>query len=210
METYRRKIAYQDKAVVEEYLGKFIDPVGRREHEATALALTLALERIPGVKRILDLPCGAGRFTHFFHQKGYLYFGADVSMTMMEVLHREQKRQGKTTPLVRCDGEHLPFKDSVFDCVVSIRFLNHHIPAIVRERIVGEMRRVSSKWLIVQSHRLKPVGPFIFLKILMRKLCGGDVSKYLIRREILSEGWKEKERIPIQDKRFYIGVYQKT
>lgn len=210
MGTYRRKAAYQNKATAEAYLGKFSDPRGRKENEATTLALSRALEVIPGVKRILDMPCGTGRYTHFFYDKGYHYFGADVSMEMMEILAREQRRQGKTTPLVRCDCEHLPFKDNVFDCVACIRFLNHHIPAVVREGMLREMRRVSRKWLIVQSHRLKPMGPFVFLKVFIRQLFGGDVSKYRVRREILSERWKEKARIPIQDKRFYIGVFQKT
>jgi len=210
MKSYRRITAYQNKSVVEQYLGKFKDLEGRQENEATTLALTRALEEVPEVKGILDIPCGTGRYTDFLCEKGYLYFGADVSMQMMEVLAGDQKDQGKMVPLVRCDCEHLPFKDNTIDCVVTIRFLNHHIPSHVREEMLREMRRVSKKWLIVQSHRLKPMDTFTTLKVFIRELFGGNVSKYKIRKEILSEGWKEERRIPIQNKPFYIGVYRKA
>ena len=165
-----------------------------------------ALERIGEVRRVLDLPCGTGRFTGFLSERGYEYFGADISMKMLDVLAQDR---GRKPPLLRCDAEALPFQDNVFDCVLCIRFLNHHIPARIRERMVREMRRISKRWLIVQSHRLKPMGPWVALKVALRRCFGGDTNKYRIRREILREGWKERERIPIQGRPFYIGVYEK-
>ena len=210
MNTYRRKAAYQSDGVVEEYVHKFTDPIGRKEHDDTTEALTRALHSIPGVRIILDMPCGTGRYSSFLCKKGYLYVGADISMKMMEVLVEDQKEQGSTLPLVRCDAEHLPFRNEAFDCVVCVRFLNHHIPSLIRRRMLREMGRVSRKWLIVQSHRLKAMGPFTLLKVFMRGLFGGEINKYLIRREILQEGWEETGKVPIQDKRFFIGIYQKT
>jgi len=109
VQAYKRKIAYQNKAKAESYLDKrFSSPKGRKKNEATKLALARALDQIPGVKIILDMPCGSGRFTHFFYEKGYLYIGADILMEMMEALAREHG-QGKRTPLVRCDREYLPY-----------------------------------------------------------------------------------------------------
>ena len=56
-------------------------------------------------------------------------------------------------------------------------------------------------------------GPFVTLKIFIRELFGGDVSKYLIRREILRAGWKKENRFWIRNVKGYvsryIGVYQK-
>lgn len=214
MTSYVRKFYYQDKAVAEKYAyNRFSYSEGREEFEATKQALACALESIPGAQRILDAPCGSGRFTGFFHENGYSYFGGEISMEMIRLLVKEQKCWRGTPPVVRCDAEHLPFKDCVFDCVVTIRFLNHNIPSRVREEILREMRRVSRKWLVVQAHRLKRVGPFVLLKVFIRGLFGGDVSKYRIRREILRAGWKGEKRFWIENidryRNRYIGVYQK-
>ena len=215
MTTYTRKFHYQDEAVAGEYAyNRFSYPEGREEYEATKQALARALESIPGTDTILDAPCGSGRFTGFFHENGYSYFGGEISMEMIRLLVKEQKGWKGTPPLVRCDAEHLPFKDSVFSCVVTVRFLNHNIPGSVRKEILKEMRRVSRRWLIVMAHRLKRVGPFVFLKLFIRGLFGGDVSKYQIRKEILGAGWKEENRIWLEHiKRYrngYIGVYKKV
>ena len=155
------------------------------------------------------MPCGNGRLSSFFCEKGYIYLGADISLEMLEVLARDQRRQGKTTPLVRCDGEYLPFKDNAFDCVVCIRFLNHHIPDDVREKILREMRRVSRKWLIVQSQHLRFLGPFVLSKVLVRELLGRNVKKYRFHKEILNAGWSEERRLWIHHLNRYIGVYKK-
>jgi SAM-dependent methyltransferase len=214
MTGYARKSYYQDKTVAEDYAyNRFTYPEGRKEYEATRRALARALESIPGVESILDTPCGSGRFTGFFRESGYSYFGADISMEMIRLLVEEQNSGKGAPPLVRCDAEYLPFKDGAFDCVSTIRFLNHNIPPVARENILREMRRVSRKWLIVQAHRLRRVGPFVRMKVFLKKLFGADVGKYRIGSEILSAGWREENRVWIENfDRYagrYIGVYQK-
>lgn len=210
MENYPRKSLYRDKAVAKSYFEKrFSSRKGKREDAETGSALERALDWIPTKGRVLDLPCGSGRFTRRFSEKGYVYFGADISMEMMEVLIREKKGQAKGPPLIQCDVEHLPFRDGTFDCVACIRFLNL-VPFSVRERILKEMRRVSKGWLIVQSHRLRPIGPLVSLKVFAKRLFGADVAKYRFREGIIQAGWKEEKRIRIRHKRQYIGIYQRT
>jgi SAM-dependent methyltransferase len=211
MEVYNRKIGYQDKAAAEIYLERrFGHPRGRRQNEETKIALERALNSISGVKKILDMPCGSGRLTQFFYDRGYTYFGADISMEMMNVLAREQKARDLIPPLVRCDGEALPFKDDAFDCVVCVRFLNHSIPKSVRDNVLREMKRVSKKWLILQSQHLRFLGPFVLLKIFVRRIFGREVSKYQFEKEVLGAGWKEDKRLWIRTLNRYIGVYRKT
>ena len=209
MEIYRRRIAYQDKATVDVYVDKFLEGEAKQEHDATTEALKAALDFVSPLERVLDLPCGTGRYASLLHERGYAYVGADVSMEMMEVLVQRREKDGGALALVRCLGEALPFKSDSFDSVVCVRLLNHHIPSGIRRMMLREMRRVSKSWLIVQSHRLKPLGPLSSLKVRIRKLFRGNISKYQIVEEILSEGWIEKKRIPIHHKPFYIGVYNK-
>ncbi len=65
---------------------RFSHPKGRREDKATKLASGTALNGISGMRTILDMPCGTGRYTSFSYEKGYLYFGADMSVEMMKVM----------------------------------------------------------------------------------------------------------------------------
>ena len=211
MATYKRKNIYQNGAVAEAYFdSRFSSPKGKKENEATKLALERALNSVPGAKIILDMPCGSGRFTSFFYEKGFVYFGADISMEMVKVLSRAESARGRTPLLVRCDSEQLPFKNNAFDCVVCVRFLSQAIPETVRRKVLKELRRVSKGWLILQSHNLKVIGPFVLFKVFVRKLFGRDVSKYRFREEILRLGWQEEGRFWIQDINRYIGLYQKT
>lgn len=210
MEEYRRKFVYQDQTVAESYMKRrFSSAKGRTENELTRAALSRALNEIGGARVVLDLPCGTGRFTQFFLERGYRYVGADVSMEMIRVLRMGQNNEAPAPSVVRCDAEHLPFKDNAFDYVASVRFLNH-LPRAVREKTLGEMRRVSRQWLIVESRILKFFGPFVRLKIFVRRWFQRDVAKYELHRAIITAGWKEKARVPIGYKRRYIGIYQKS
>ncbi len=78
--TYKLKKGYQDRVGAMEYLDKrFSHPKGKRENEETTLSLKQALNTLSGTKTILDMPCGSGRLSSLFCERGYLYVGADVS-----------------------------------------------------------------------------------------------------------------------------------
>ena len=210
--TYKMKMTYQRTASAESYFTKrFSHPRGKRENEETMLALVQALNSIPGMKVVLDMPCGSGRLTQYFYERGYLYIGADISMEMMKVLVKEQKEKGTSPILVHCDGADLPFRDNAFDCVVCFRFFNvQRIPNVVRQEILKEVRRVSGKWLILQGKDLKLQGPFVRFKVFLRKLFGGDTAKYDFEKELFEAGWQEEKRVWIRTINRYIGVYQKA
>jgi SAM-dependent methyltransferase len=107
-----------------------------------ALALT------GGVKSILDLPCGAGRFTGRLAECGFDVIAADISMEMMEVARTGIGNLDGLHGYVRADAEHIPLADGCVDCVMSIRFF-FHVDADARRRILSEMARVSRRWLII-------------------------------------------------------------
>ncbi len=210
--TYKLKMGYQSKSVAAAYLDKrFSHLKGKTENEETMLAVDRALDSIPGIKSILDMPCGSGRLTEFFYGKGYSYFGADISMEMMNVLAEEQNEKGRIPPLVRCDGEALPFKENAFDAVVCVRFFNvQRIPKSVRKVILKEIRRISRKWLILQGKDLKFQGSFVRIKVFLRRLFGGEIAKYQFGKELSEAGWQEEKRVWIRTINRYVGVYQKT
>lgn len=88
--------------------------------------------------RILDLGCGTGLLQEFLQQKIY---GVDISFQML-------KRARKKESVIHADMDFLPFRDSVFDAVLSFTSLQC-LPSL--DYIFEEVWRV-----------LKRGHPFIF------------------------------------------------
>jgi SAM-dependent methyltransferase len=151
---YKRDF-YRSSRVAEDYdFHRFSSPERQKRNARKWAAIRKALSLTQGVRVILDLPCGTGRFTGGLAREGYEVVGSDISMEML------QKAAGVTSgrdgaqpePNVRgylqANAEKLPLRDDSLDCVVCIRFMMHVDPA-TRVRMLREFRRVSRRWLVV-------------------------------------------------------------
>lgn len=153
MKKYQAKEAYLVSSIAQQYEAKrFASPLGRfinwRE-KRTAVSL-LEMLSISHDSRILDLPCGTGRLSRLFSENGHNVVAADISPSMVSVA-RGKTWTGRKVEFVVCDAEKLPFSDGVFDCVVSLRFMGFLSPPI-RLKVLGEMSRVTTNWLILFHH----------------------------------------------------------
>ena len=83
---------------------------------------------------ILDAGCGNGRFFETFPGSS-AKIGIDASLQLL----RRVKKRGRGNFLVCGELEHLPFKDDLFDTVISCRVLQH---LERQEKAVREMVRV--------------------------------------------------------------------
>ncbi|HEX6639406.1 MAG TPA: class I SAM-dependent methyltransferase, partial [Steroidobacteraceae bacterium] len=102
-----------------------------------------------GVRTILDLPCGTGRFTGGLAREGFEVVGSDISLEMLrKAASTTDGRQQAVRGYVQANAEHLPLLDNSLDCVVCIRFMMHVDPA-TRVRMLREFHRVSRRWVIV-------------------------------------------------------------
>lgn len=75
----------------------------------------------PG-SRYLDIGCGVGGALAVAKDEGAECYGVDLSLT---ALTTAQKVMSKQIRLVLCEGEHLPFKEKVFDYISAIGSLEH-------------------------------------------------------------------------------------
>lgn len=87
---------------------------------------------IPLGRRILDLGCGTGLLSLFLKKEVY---GADFSFQML-------KKARPREIVVQADMDFLPFRDAVFDSVLSFTSLQN-LPSF--DRIFKEVRRVLKK-----------------------------------------------------------------
>jgi SAM-dependent methyltransferase len=110
-----------------------------------------ALKRCrPGLRRILDAPCGTGKLTALLSGHAHEQLtGCDLSREMLRLArHSNGPAAERKVCLAQADATALPYANGSFDCVVCLRLL-HLVPAPVRQEIIKELARVSSQYLIV-------------------------------------------------------------
>jgi SAM-dependent methyltransferase len=142
-----KKQFYQSSEVAADYDDhRFRTPKRMRRNARKWNAIEKALALTTGVKSIVDLPCGTGRFTGNLARAGYQVVGSDISMEMMQQAAKLMA-DANIAGYVRADAEALPFRAKSADCLMSIRFL-FHVDSDTRRRMLREFGRVSRRWII--------------------------------------------------------------
>lgn len=86
---------------------------------------------------MLDIPCGTGMYVQTFTEMEHVtVIAADASLAMLEATGRRESK----VPRVLCDINHLPFKDSTFDVVMTIRLFSHYPPDEVAQMLLESKR----------------------------------------------------------------------
>ncbi len=94
--------------------------------------------------KLLEIGCGVGRWSWRLLQIGVDVTGIDIANNMVKEARRRQLAQDSMAKAKFIVGiaEKLPFKDSVFDCVLSVTVLQHIMDEQEVKRSVLEMIRV--------------------------------------------------------------------
>jgi ubiquinone/menaquinone biosynthesis C-methylase UbiE len=144
-----KKQFYQSAEVAADYdEHRFRTPKRQRRNARKWAAIEKALALANGVKTVVDLPCGTGRFTGHLARAGFEVVGSDISAEMMgQAAKLPSVQHANIRGYVRADAEKLPFKSKSTDCLMSIRFLFHVDPE-TRRRMLREFGRVSRRWVI--------------------------------------------------------------
>jgi ubiquinone/menaquinone biosynthesis C-methylase UbiE len=144
-----KKQFYQSTEVAADYdEHRFRTPKRQRRNARKWAAIQKALALTTGVKTVVDLPCGTGRFTGHLARAGYEVIGSDISAEMMgQAMKLDSVRHENIKGYVRADAEALPFKSNAVDCLMSIRFL-FHVDRDTRVRMLREFGRVARRWVI--------------------------------------------------------------
>ncbi len=152
-QSYPARDRYRDRKEADAYeqrrfrslRGRLVD---RRERSLVRRAL--AATGAGPFARILDLPAGTGRLAALLRAEAGAVIGADRSHEMLSLA------AGYCGTAVQADATALPFRAGTFDTVVCLRLMGH-LPAAVRTAALGELRRVSRRFLVVAFYDSTPV-----------------------------------------------------
>ena len=159
-----KKRFYQSDEVARDYdFHRWGSPERARRNVHKWRTILRALALADGVRSILDVPCGTGRFIGGLARSGYDVVGADIASEMMRVAREQLGPMPRVLGFVRADAEQLPFPSGAFDCVMSIRFL-FHVDASTRVAILRDMARVSRRWLVL-DYRHKYAYRYVMWKV---------------------------------------------
>ena len=108
----------------------------------------IIFEYINKESKILDLGCGFGRTCFGLYRAKYTnLFGVDINKSGIEFAKKKFSEFGMQNPKTyfkASDAKKIPFKDSLFDCVITQAFWTTIMPK-ERKDIVKEIYRVLKK-----------------------------------------------------------------
>lgn len=133
--------AYRDKYA--RSLARRVDNI--REHRI----ISKLLAGTGGELRVLNAACGAGRFAETILGRSREVVFSDFSLAMLEVSRARLAGSADKVAFVAADAIHLPFERSIFDLVVAVRLMHHLRQESERDACLGELLRVSRRWLII-------------------------------------------------------------
>ena len=119
------------------------------KHRAEMRLIDRAFAFVPKTHRVLDVPCGTGRVTLHLTSKGYRVNPADLSDAMREAASETVKVAGLNCVVERQDVEQLSYADRSFDTVLCFRLFHHFPNADIRRRVIGELSRVASEFVVL-------------------------------------------------------------
>ncbi|MFQ5505984.1 MAG: class I SAM-dependent methyltransferase [Planctomycetota bacterium] len=102
--------------------------------------------------RLLDFPCGTGRFAPLLASLAGSYLAADHSGEMLKLCRSQLARAGfmeRSAGFVEGDARNMPLMDDSVDLACCIRLLHHFKDPGERRAIVREFRRVSTGPLVL-------------------------------------------------------------
>ena len=150
-DSFDPRLHFQSRRVAETYDQERFASFGDRLFQRAGVrALSRALRVLGSEASLLDAACGTGRFSKALLNLGFHVTCADISHEMIDVAKRRLHGADGRLQFSRGSADALPFCDEAFDAVVSMRFLPH-IPTQQRRVMLGEMARVSRRWVVFSN-----------------------------------------------------------
>jgi SAM-dependent methyltransferase len=110
----------------------------RAPHEKVRSLAVAMRER--GMRRVLDLGCGAGRHLVYLARQGCEMCGTDIDSRGLAHARRWLEQERLPAHLALADMEALPFPGGFFDAVISMYVIHHNLVDGIRRTVAGVRR----------------------------------------------------------------------
>ena len=148
--------------------------------------------------RLLDIPCGGGRVSVPLAAATDLLLQADISLGQVLMARQVMALEGKIAWFT-ASAFTIPLKDGAVDGAVCNR-LTHHLPCEAEvERLIQELVRVSTKFIILSYYDHNS------LKSLSRRLRGKYPGHTLRRKDVQTLAERHGTRVQIDVPLWYRG-----
>lgn len=147
----KRDIAtrFSKRVDAERYRDRFRTGWRHRGQVREELALESALSGVSGpIGTIIDIGSGPGRFVPILRAHSARLIQVDYSVHMLNVSREDHPPVG-SDHCIRADARHLPLADQCADLVFCHRLLNHISDAESRRCVLGELRRISARYVLI-------------------------------------------------------------
>ncbi|MDR1163640.1 MAG: class I SAM-dependent methyltransferase [Candidatus Accumulibacter sp.] len=109
-----------------------------------------AIHRAGDPVRVLDLPCGAGRFWPMLLEKpDRMLLAADYSPDMLDTARRTQAQALGRVRIFQTSAFDVGLEDAAVDCVFCMRFLHHIGLSEHRLALLREFHRVTRESMVI-------------------------------------------------------------
>jgi len=136
---------YDSPEGAEEYLDEYRKLHRKLSDRRERRILQRYFARMDGVRSVLDLPCGWGRYLPTLRSAGAWVLEADASTSMLKTTRRLHDPK---PDVVRCFGHEVPLADDAVDLVFSMRLNHHLVDPEVRRGHVRELFRVARRFAV--------------------------------------------------------------
>lgn len=121
----------------------------KRKHQEEMQLIERGLQQLTNVRTFLDAPCGVGRASMLLSQKGYKVTGVDLGEGALQAARETVEAAKADVVIERADLEQLPYETDAFDACLCFRFIHHLPTAELRDKIIGELCRVSRNYVLI-------------------------------------------------------------
>ncbi len=150
--------------------------------------------------RIVDAPCGYGRFSPFLLERTSLLLSSDYSPAMVERAVTWERNGRRPAGFVSDLKTGLALASGAVDAVFSMRFFHHLHESADRRAVLAEYGRVARDWAVVSFYLPNPLHRF--QRLIRRRLKHATYRiKMVTRDEFVSEareaGWEVVKVYPL-------------
>ena len=122
-----------------------------RKHQFEMQMVSEAFQMLPSaeVKAVLDAPCGVGRLSLWLAQKGFKVSAVDLGESAVKLTNELLSDQSFKETAQWQDIFNMQFADGEFDASVCFRLLHHFKEVGDQQKLIAELCRVSSKYVVI-------------------------------------------------------------